>query len=115
LRIQELDSDKKNLEKGFIEVRSERKNVKVYYDSILFIESLSDYLKFVLDTGEIISREKISHIEKLLPSTFLRCHRSFIVNTEKILAFNYDYIEISENEIPISRSYKKMVMNRLKK
>ncbi|MGC9342849.1 MAG: LytR/AlgR family response regulator transcription factor [Bacteroidales bacterium] len=115
IKIQELDSEKKKLERGFIDVRSERKNVKVYYDSILFIESLSDYIKFMLDTGEIMSREKISHIEKLLPSVFLRCHRSFIVNTEKIEAFNYDYIEINGNEIPISRTYKKTVMNRLRK
>jgi hypothetical protein len=114
LKIQELDSERKNLERGFIDVRSERKNVKVYYDSILYIESLSDYIKFSLETGEIISREKISHIEKLLPSIFLRCHRSFIVNLEKIQTFNYDYIEIQGSEIPISRSYKKTVMERLR-
>lgn len=108
-KIKDLDEERKRMERGYIEVRADRRNVKIYFDSLLFIESLSDYVKIHIDSMDpVFSREKISHIEQQLPSGFLRCHRSFIVNSEKVSSFNYDFIQIGLKEIPISRSYKKI-------
>jgi len=62
----------------------------------------------------IITRETISTIEAKLPQKdFIRVHRSFVVSLSGIDSFTNEYIEIGKHEIPISRSYKKEVLQRL--
>jgi DNA-binding LytR/AlgR family response regulator len=52
---------------------------------------------------------KISHVEMELPDTFLRIHRSFIVNREKIRSFSREYLVLGEKEPPVSRTYRRQV------
>ena len=110
-----LREDKEKMRKPFLELISNRKTIRIPYDNILFIESLADYIKVnSTKEGEVISKEKISNIEKRLPEIFLRIHRSFIVNTEKITRFNYNDVEIESVILNIGRSYKKQVLHQLK-
>jgi len=100
----------------FIFVRSERKMIKVDFEDILYIESLSDYIKIHTSEKIITTRETISNIETKLPyKIFLRCHRSFIVSIPRIDSFTNEYIEINKTAISISRSYRTTVMERLAK
>jgi len=65
---------------AFIYLRADRKNIKVNFDDILFIESLKDYIKVVTKDKTIITKQAISSIEENLPGDlFIRTHRSFIV------------------------------------
>ena len=118
-RIPYTDSKKEDYtsqQSEFIFVRSERKMVRINFDEIQYIESLSDYLKIHLADKIIVTRETISAIEaKLSTKEFLRTHRSFIVPFSKIDSFTNEFIEIGERTIPISRSYKKSVLNRLER
>ena len=59
------------------------------------------------------SKEKISHMEKYLPEGFIRIHRSFIVNRSKISTFSREYVMVGGKELPISRSFKKEVLESL--
>ena len=98
----------------FMFVRSDRKMVKVDFGAIIYIESLSDYIKIYTEDKTIVTRETISNVETKLPSKhFLRVHRSFIVAVKAIESFTNEYIEIGKNAIPISRSYRKFVLDRL--
>lgn len=98
----------------YIFVRSDRKMIKINFSEIKYIESLSDYIKIHLVDNTIITRETITNIEAKLPqNTFIRTHRSFIVSIPNIDSFTNEYIEIGENEIPISRSYKESVLKKL--
>lgn len=107
---EEIISEKNN----FIFVRSDRKMIKINFCDINYIESLSDYIKIHLTDKTIITRETISNIEFMLPQKdFIRTHRSFIVSLASIESFTNEYVEINTNEIPISRSYKKEVLQRL--
>jgi len=113
--ISKLTEESEKMKTPFLEVMSNRQLKRVPYKDILYIESLSDYIKIVtIGNGEIISREKISNIEKKLPDIFLRIHRSFIVHIEKITRFNYDEVEVDNITLNIGRSYKKLVRERLK-
>ena len=95
-------------------VRSERKMIKINFDEILFIESLSDYIKINLVDKSVITRETISNIEARLPQKdFIRVHRSFIVSLANINSFTNEFVEIGKKQIPISRSYKKVVLELL--
>jgi two-component system LytT family response regulator len=96
-------------------VRSDRKMVKVNFKDIVFIESLSDYIKIHLEGKKVlVTRDTISNIETRLPiSDFIRIHRSFIVSIPKIETFTSDTIGIGKHEIPISRSYRDAVLEKL--
>jgi len=95
-------------------VRSDRKMIKICFSDILFIESLADYIKIHLSNKTVVTRETISSIEVKLPKhDFLRVHRSFIVSLTNIDSFTNELIEIKKKQIPISRSYRKTVLEKL--
>lgn len=111
-------SAEKKLEKleknDFIFVRSDRKMVKISFDEILYVESLSDYIKIYLSDKIVVTRETISNIETKLPTNdFFRVHRSYIVNKNKIHSYTNEFIEIDKKAISISRTYKENVLKKL--
>ncbi|MBC2845378.1 LytR/AlgR family response regulator transcription factor [Winogradskyella flava] len=100
----------------FIFVRANRRMLKVDFDNMVYIESLSDYIKIHLNDGIIITRETISAIEAKLPKNqFLRIHRSYIVRLSKIQSFTNEEVTVNRKALPISRSYKKDVLKHLEK
>ncbi|MBN2615797.1 MAG: LytTR family transcriptional regulator [Bacteroidales bacterium] len=111
--IRQLMIEKEKMEVPFLEIMSNRKKTKIPYNDIIFIESLSDYIKINTISEEIISKEKISTLEEQLPDMFLRIHRSFIVNKQKIKNFTYNEVVIGDTTLNIGRSYKKSVRESL--
>ena len=98
----------------FIFVRSDRRMLKITFSDILYIESLSDYIKIHLKDQCIVTRETISAIEAKLPQKdFLRIHRSYIISLKKIESFTNEEVTVNRKALPISRSYKKDVLNHL--
>ena len=98
----------------FMFVRSDRKMVKIDFNSILYIESLNDYLKIFTTEKTIIIRETIRSLEEKLPSKkFIRIHRSFIISLKNITSYTNEFIEINQKALPISRSYKESVLQKL--
>jgi DNA-binding LytR/AlgR family response regulator len=99
--------NRKNYDKGHLYFRVDRKMVKVILDEILYIESLKDYVKIVMPSKTVITRQSISALEEMLPrDSFIRIHRSFIVATNKIESYSHEVIVIAKKELPISRMYK---------
>jgi len=95
-------------------VNVNKKYVKVIYNDINYIESVKDYIHIHTSSDTIVTKEKISEFESVLPANFLRVHRSYIVNTSKLTAFTAQDVEIGEKEIPIGKSYKDAVLMYLK-
>jgi DNA-binding LytR/AlgR family response regulator len=107
-------SEKGN-ENNFIYLRADRKNIKINFDDLLFIESLKNYIKVVTKDKTIVTKYSISILEENLPSTFIRIHRSFIIAKNKIDSFNHEFVQIGKYELPVSRSYRHEVEKILKK
>lgn len=99
---------------AFIYVKTNGKNVKVLLDDILFVESMKDYIKIFTDVAVIVTQISISSIEKRLPNSFVRVHRSFIISLKRIDAFTNEVVEIKKHQIPIGRFYKDQLMTLLK-
>ncbi|MBT3384344.1 MAG: hypothetical protein HN778_08890 [Prolixibacteraceae bacterium] len=113
--LEELKIEKKKMEIPFLGLISNRKSVRIPYYEIVYIESLADYIKVhSIGKREIGSKEKISAIEEKLPSVFIRIHRSFIVNSERIARFNSNEVELDGIVLNIGRSYKKQVLLKLR-
>tara|TARA_B110000503_G_scaffold8682_1_gene11816 strand:- start:151 stop:867 length:717 start_codon:yes stop_codon:yes gene_type:complete len=110
----EIKIEKSVLKNDFIFVRSDRKMIKINFDEIQYVESLSDYIKIHSADKTITTRETISNIETKLPAkNFLRIHRSYIVNLKKMNSYTNEFVEIGKNAIPISRTYKENVLKKL--
>jgi two-component system, LytTR family, response regulator len=83
--------------------------VKVMFDDILYVESMREYVYIHLPDSKVITKMGIGEIEKLLTHNFLRVHRSFLVNTNKITAYTAEDIFINKVSVPIGTNYKKLV------
>ncbi|NOQ26663.1 MAG: response regulator [Bacteroidales bacterium] len=101
-------------EKDYIILKSDKKNYKIKFDEILFVESLDNYIKVHTKDLSIICYERLSGIEDELPNNnFIRIHRSYIINLSKIDVFTSAYVEIGERKFTIGRNYKDDVLKRL--
>lgn len=94
---------KKN--KGFSRVR---------YNDINYIEALADYVQINSDSERFTVLSTMKAITERLPEKkFLRIHRSFIVAIDKIDRIDENMVIIGEHTIPVSRSYKDVLMKKL--
>ncbi|MCD4696358.1 MAG: LytTR family transcriptional regulator, partial [Bacteroidales bacterium] len=87
---------------------------KVKLNEILYIEGLREYVTFRTKERKYIVLESLKHLEKILPSSkFMRVHKSYIINSEKVNSLYGNIIEIGEQEIPIGKSYAEEVKRTL--
>lgn len=114
MEIQRLMADREKMTDPFLELMSNRKLVRIPYKDIIFIESLSDYIQVNTIGEPIVSKEKISNLAGELPDTFIRIHRSFIINKEKIRSLSYDEVMVGDVRLTIGRSYRKAVKDSLR-
>lgn len=94
-------------------IKTEYKLMQIELRKILYIEGLKDYVKiFVEDEPRpILSLISMKTMEDMLPSTrFIRVHRSFIVQPEKIKVIERNRIIFGKEYIPISDNYKQKFM-----
>jgi DNA-binding LytR/AlgR family response regulator len=88
-------------------VKSNLINKKVNLKDIKWIEAVGDYVKIVTDKeNHIVLSTMKAFVNKLPPSRFMRIHKSFIVNLERVKKFNSKTVEVDDNELPISRTKK---------
>jgi len=95
--------------KNSIFVKTDYKLVQIEFNHILYIEGLKDYVKFYLEGTEkpLLSLMSMKSLEENLPDTrFMRVHRSFIVNLDKIKTIERNRIVFGKEYIPISENYK---------
>lgn len=93
-------------------IKGDKKYHQIYFKEILYIEAYGHYCKIHLVDQMILSNEKISSYEKLLPKTnFIRCHKSFIISKNKIKEIEGNRITISSYKIPIGQTYKAKINN----
>lgn len=90
-------------------VKSGYKLVRIELDEIKYVESMHEYVRFHLqDEKNVMTLASMKSIEELLPSgKFMRVHRSFIVNTDRVKIIERNRIVFDKNVfIPISDQYK---------
>lgn len=109
-----LSQDSPQVPLDHLFVNANKKHVKVAFADILYVESLKDYIRIHTVNRSIITKDKVSAFAEKLPQHFLRIHRSYIVNIQKLTAFTAHDVEIEEKEIPIGNSYKQHVLEKLR-
>ncbi|SEQ20947.1 LytR/AlgR family response regulator transcription factor [Flavobacterium urocaniciphilum] len=84
---------------------------KINFDSILYIESDKNYLIINCEEDVYRYRSTISDFENIMPNYFIKTHKGFIINTQKVKEFSNSTVIINDNKIPISKSHKDLVLN----
>lgn len=88
--------------------------LRINDDDILYVEARGDYAVFkTKDNGYIVNTTITKAITKMNPKKFLKVHRSFIVNLDKIQNIEDYNIQIHDKIIPVSRRNKPELMNRI--
>ncbi|MCW4468931.1 LytTR family DNA-binding domain-containing protein [Flavobacterium sp. MFBS3-15] len=116
IEMQSMKKDSTEEEGEFIFVKSNLKNFKVYIAKIRWIEAFGDYVKINTedDTHLVLSTMK-SFENELPPERFLRVHKSYIINVDKVERFNSKFAEIGKTQIPLSRNKKEDLAKALNK
>ena len=91
-------------------IKSNLKKLKIYTSKIKWIEAFGDYIKVVTDEDSHLVLSTMKAFEKELPEgKFIRVHKSYIVNLERVEKFNSKFAEIGKTQIPISRNKKEVI------
>lgn len=112
----ELRQENSNKDAGddFFFIKADNKFIKLRYDEILFIEALQNYVAVHTSTKKYITYLTFKSVEEFLPAEqFIKTHKSFIVAASKIDSIEGNEIIISGNKIPVSRTSRDEVMEKL--
>ncbi len=100
----------------FLFIKADKRMVKVYYNEILYVESLKDYVRVVTETEQLITHSNLSNFTEQLPAQqFMRVHKSFTIAHAKVRAIEGNMVEIGHHKIPIGRVYQQDVKSVLLK
>jgi DNA-binding LytR/AlgR family response regulator len=97
-------------------IKADNKLVKLFFDDILYAEALQNYVAIHTVSKKYITYLTFRSIEDYLPSDrFIKTHKSYIVSASRIDNIEGNDIRIGEHHIPISRSTREEVMEKLLK
>jgi DNA-binding LytR/AlgR family response regulator len=109
-----LKKDNKEEEGEHIFIKSNLKKLKIFTSKIKWIEAFGDYVRVVTeeDSNLVLSTMK-SFENDLSKEKFVRVHKSYIINIDKVERFNSKYAEIGMTKIPLSRHKKEDLVRAL--
>ena len=100
--------------KDYILVKSDFKVFRIFFKDILYIESMKEYVAYHTPAGRTLSLGSLKRLEQELPTdTFMRVHKSYIVNKGKVAALEGNQVHLGKVKIPIGTSYREKVLAEL--
>ncbi len=98
-----------NTDEDYLFIKANSQYLRINYSDILYVEGLKDYVKLYTESSSkaIVFYATMKSLEERLPiDKFMRIHRSFIVNLDKVTAIERYRIIFGDERIPISKQYK---------
>lgn len=107
-------NDSKDDEGEHIFIKSNLKKLKIYTSKIKWIEAFGDYVRVVTEDDSNLVLSTMKSFENDLPKNrFVRVHKSYIINIDKVERFNSKFAEIGMTKIPLSRNKKEDLVRAL--
>lgn len=100
-------------EKHFF-IKSGKKIIQIHWAAINYIEALKEYMSIVTDTEKILVYKRMSELEAIMPGNFVRIHKTFMINLDRIQKVEDNLVFINDREIPLGKTYKEEFFNSLK-
>lgn len=111
-RLNAIDESYTKSDSVFIKANNQLVNLR--FSDIAYVEAYGDYVNIITEKDKYIVHSTMKGIDSKLPKEkFLRVHRSFIVQVDKINSIDDTLIVIGKKLIPIGESYRSELMKRL--
>ncbi len=95
-------------------IKADSKLVKIFYNDILFVEALQNYVNIYTAETKYITYLTLLSVEAYLPADlFIKTHKSYIISAAKVDSIEGNEIRIRNHKIPISRNLKEDVTKKL--
>lgn len=100
---------------NFIMVKADKKMFRVELDQLLYVEAMGDYIRLVTTDRKLTVYDRLtSFMEKLPPSRFCQIHKSYLISLAKIDYLEGNQLHIGEVALPVSKSFRGDLVERLK-
>ena len=114
LELHKLRNEVTEEEGDYIFIKSNLKKLKVFTSKIKWIEAFGDYVRVVTEDDSNLVLSTMKAFEADLPGNrFVRVHKSYIINIDKVERFNSKFAEIGPTKIPLSRNKKEDLVKAL--
>lgn len=95
-------------------IKSGYQTFQIDTNTILYLEKEGNYMTYHTTSKKILARESISEALVKLPSNFVQVHKSYIIQLERIELFDQNHVIIDTIKIPVSKSYKAILKEKLR-
>lgn len=94
----------------YLIIESNKEQIRIKESQILFLESFKDYVEINTINKKYLYRSTMKNMEiQLSPSNFMRVHRSYIIQKDKIDSISKDQVKIGDRYIPVGKTYREEV------
>lgn len=94
-------------EPQYFSFKAAKRHYRLLYDDIFYFQSYGDYVKIFTTKSEYLFHGTLKQLETALPAqSFLRIHKSYLINLSKIDYIEGNQVIINEEKIPVSPPYK---------
>lgn len=105
---------KQDATEAYFFIKADNKLVKIFYNDILFIEALQNYVNIHTTDKKYMSYLTFKSVEDYLPAArFIKVHKSFIISAAKVDSIDGNEIHMGPHRIPVSRGLKDEVVEKL--
>ena len=109
-----IDRGKIEIKKGKLFIKADSQLIGLNINEILLVEAMADYIGIYTPEKKYVVYSTMKGIEAKLPQAdFIRVHRSFIVNTNKLTSIEDNTITIAGKLIPVGVTYKDKLISSL--
>ncbi len=98
-----------------IMVRANKKNYRINFDELLYLEAQGDYVRFVTEELSLMVHGTLKDFISLIPENlFGRIHKSYVISLSKVVYTEGNQVKIGEHKLPVSLSYKDELLKKLR-
>lgn len=107
-------SGKAGQEADYFFIKCGNKYEKIYFNDILYIEGMQNYVTIHTQKGKYITLLYLKNLEQNLDArSFIRVHKSYIVSISKIETIEGNEVVLPSHRIPLSRNYREQVIQQV--
>lgn len=97
-----------------IMVRADKKNYRINFDKIMFLEAQGDYVKFVTTEKSLMVHGKLKDFLLQLPqNSFEQIHKSYVISLSKVVYLEGNQVKIGQHHLPVSLNYREQLIMKL--
>lgn len=97
-------------------IKSDRKIIKLFFNEILYIKGLKDYVMIYTVKGKYITAMNVKTVfDQLSHDHFARVSKSYIINVDRMTSVDHDLIYLEDEEIPLGKTYKEAFISKFVK